>query len=101
MSRAYPGFCGAKLVGVFLLPWTGRLSLPRNLLGFPVGTHSDYLLHGHYPWKHQQIDASMVTNVDNGTDVEVAVFVIFFILENDLKYPSENDAYSRTKESDV
>ena len=41
-------------------------------------------------------DASMVTNVDNDTDVEVAVFVTF--LENDLKCPSENDAY---RESDV
>ena len=41
----------------------------------------------------------MVTNVDNGTYVVVAVFVIF--LENDLKCPSENDAYSRTKERDV
>jgi len=28
-------------------------------------------------------DASMVTHIDNGTDVEGAVFVIF--LENDLK----------------
>ena len=38
-ARAYPGFCGTKRLGVFLLPLDGMLvhrrSLPRNLLGFP------------------------------------------------------------------
>jgi len=38
-AGAYPGFCGMKLLAVFLLPLGGMLvhhrSLPRNLLGFP------------------------------------------------------------------
>ena len=34
----YPGFCGMKQLGVFLIPLDGRLvkhrSFPQNLLGF-------------------------------------------------------------------
>ena len=39
-------------------------------------------------------DGSSVTLVGTGTDVAVAVFVLF--LENDLKSPSENDASSKS-----
>jgi len=39
-------------------------------------------------------DGSSVTLVGTGTDVAVAVFILF--LENDLKSPSENDASSKS-----